>query len=79
MDDETVEVAGSMTIDDFNETCGTALPQDRSARTLAGLVFDELGRGPRVGDSVTLGGVTLRVMEMDGLRITRLSVSPVPA
>jgi putative hemolysin len=79
VDDETVEVAGSMTIDDFNETCATTLPQDRSARTLAGLVFDELGRGPRVGDTVTIDGVTLRVAAMDGLRITRLTVSPVPA
>lgn len=79
VDDATVEVAGSMTIDDFNETCATALPQDRSARTLAGLVFDELGRGPHVGDAVTVEGVTLAVAAMDGLRITRLTVSPVPA
>jgi putative hemolysin len=79
IDDTTVEVAGSMTIDDFNETVGTALPQDRSARTLAGLVFEELGRRPRVGDAVTLDGVTLTIAEMDGLRITRLRVSPVPA
>lgn len=79
VDDETVEVAGSMTIDDFNETCLTTLPQDRSARTMAGLVFDELGRGPRVGDAVTFDGVTLRVAELDGLRITRLTVSPVTA
>jgi putative hemolysin len=78
LDDTTVEVAGSMTIDDFNETVGTALPQDRSARTLAGLVFDELGRRPRVGDAVTLGRVTLTVAEMDGLRIARLTVAPVP-
>jgi len=77
VDDETVEVAGSLTIDDFNETCGTRLPQDRSARTLAGLLFEELGRGPRVGDAVVIDGVTLRVAEMDGLRITRLTVAPV--
>jgi putative hemolysin len=78
VDDDTIEVAGSMTIDDFNEQCGTRLPLDRSARTLAGLVFDELGRGPHVGDAIALDGVTLRVLEMDGLRITRLAVSPVP-
>jgi putative hemolysin len=78
LDDETVEVSGSLTIDDFNETCGTTLPQDRSARTLAGLLFDELGRGPGVGDAVEVDGVTLRVVAMDGLRIVRLTVAPVP-
>jgi putative hemolysin len=78
VDDATVEVAGSMTIDDFNETCLTTLPQDRSARTLAGLLFEELGRGPHVGDAVAVEGVTLTVVAMDGLRITRLTVAPVP-
>jgi putative hemolysin len=77
IDDTTVEVAGSMTIDDFNEVVGTALPQDRGARTMAGLVFDELGRRPHVGDAVTIGGVTLTIVAMDGLRITRLRVAPV--
>ena len=45
---DTVRVAGSMTIDDFNETMGTRLPQ-AGVRTLAGLVFDALGRQPRPG------------------------------
>jgi putative hemolysin len=74
VDERTVEVAGSMTIDDFNEEVGTALPQ-RSARTLAGLVFEELGRRPRVGDAVDLDGVTLHIAEMDDLRISRLRVA----
>ena len=45
IDETTVRVAGSMTIDDFNETVGTDLPMD-DARTLAGLVFNTLGRRP---------------------------------
>jgi putative hemolysin len=73
IDDTTVEVAGSMTIDDFNEIVGTALPQ-QSARTLAGLVFEELGRRPRVGDVVKVAGVELRIVALDGLRISRLRV-----
>jgi putative hemolysin len=77
LDDGTLEVAGSMTVDDFNEEVGTALPQ-RSARTLAGLVFEELGRRPLVGDVVTVAGVTLRIVGLDGLRITRLHVAGGP-
>ena len=49
--DDTVRVAGSMTIDDFNEAMGTQLPQE-GPRTLAGLVFDALGRRPAPGDAV---------------------------
>jgi putative hemolysin len=74
IDDTTYEVAGSLTIDDFNEAAGTALPQ-RGARTLAGLVFEELGRRPRVGDRVRCGGDELEIVALDGLRISRLRVT----
>jgi putative hemolysin len=73
VDDRTVTVAGSLTIDDFNETMGTELPQE-SARTLAGLVFTHLGRRPVVGDELTAAGADLRVAEVDGARITRLRI-----
>ncbi len=62
-----------MTIDDFNETVGTDLPED-DARTLAGLVFNALGRRPREGDEVVAGDVRLTVEQTDGSRITRLLV-----
>jgi putative hemolysin len=74
LDENTVEVAGSMTIDDFNETVGTELPQ-RGPRTLAGLAFDALGRRPRPGDAVGIDGVRMKIEEVDGLRITRLRVA----
>jgi putative hemolysin len=73
IDDRTVSVAGSMTIDDFNEAVGTALPQD-GARTMAGLVFNALGRRPATGDAVDVDGVRLVVERLSGLRITRLRV-----
>jgi len=73
IDERTVEVAGSMSVDDFNEATGAGLPQD-GARTLAGLVFDTLGRAPAEGDAVELTGVGLRAVEIDGVRITRLRV-----
>jgi len=73
LDDRTVAVAGSLTIDDFNETMGTELPQE-GARTLAGLVFGHLGRQPVVGDELTAAGAELRVAEVDGARITRLRI-----
>jgi putative hemolysin len=74
LDDRTVEVAGSMTIDDFNEAVGTRLPQ-RGPRTLAGLTFDALGRRPRPGDVAVVDGVEIRVQEVDRLRITKLRIT----
>jgi putative hemolysin len=76
--DGAVAAAGSMTIDDFNEATGTRLPQ-RGQRTLAGLVFDALGRRPQPGDTVTVDGVALTVEGLDGLRIARVRVDAGPA
>ena len=73
IDETTVRIAGSMTIDDFNEIVGTKLDGD-DARTMAGLVFNALGRRPRAGDEIAVGDVHLRVEEVDGARITRLLV-----
>ena len=42
------------------------------ARTIAGLVFEQLGRRPAAGDEVVVAGVRLRVEELDGLRIARV-------
>jgi putative hemolysin len=74
LDERTVEVAGSMTIDDFNETTGATLPQ-RGPRTLAGLAFDALGRRPVPGDVARIDGASVRIEEVDGLRITKLRIS----
>jgi putative hemolysin len=75
IDDRTVLVAGSMSIDDFNEVTGVKLPEDAGSRTLAGLVFSELGRLPEEGEEVSLDGVTIAVEEVDGQRIAKLRVA----
>ncbi len=42
--------------------------------TVGGLVIHELGRLPSVGDEVTVGELTLRVLSMSGRRIRRVRV-----
>ncbi len=64
-------MAGSISIDDFNESTGTNLPTD-DARTLAGMVFRSLARKPEEGDVVEIAEVRLRVEDTDGARITRM-------
>jgi putative hemolysin len=74
LDDRRVRVAGSLTIDDFNETVGTRFPQE-GPRTLAGLVLDGLGRRPEPGDVVEVDGARIEVEALDGLRIAQLGVT----
>ena len=76
--DGTIRVAGSMTIDDLNETVGMQLPQDR-AHTIAGLVFDLAGHRPEPGESVAADGVLLTVETVDGARIRTVLVRPRPS
>jgi CBS domain containing-hemolysin-like protein len=42
--------------------------------TLGGYIFGRLGKRPEVGDAVVVDGRTLRVEEMDGLRVARVRV-----
>ena len=74
IDERTHRVAGSMTIDDFNETAGTQLPQD-DARTLAGLVLNGLGRRPDPGDTLMVDDVQIQVESIHGLRVTGLCIT----
>ncbi len=53
------------------------VPDDGPYETLAGLVMTELGRLPRIGDTVTTPRVALTVEAMEGRRVTRLRVRPV--
>jgi putative hemolysin len=71
------EVDGLWNLDDFAEATGLQLPEG-PYETVAGYVLAELGRLPLVGDTVTVEGRTLAVLELDGRRIARISVSAAP-
>ena len=73
VDDRHVRIGGTYTIDDFNEEFGTELEQE-DFHTMAGLVFGALGRAPEVGDEITVDGLRLSVLEIEGNRILRLEV-----
>jgi putative hemolysin len=72
------EVDGLLNLDDFAEVTGLVLPEG-PYETVAGYVLAELGRLPKVGDTVEVEGRTLQVLELDGRRIARLLVGPPPA
>ena len=71
------EVDGLLNLDDFFDATGLRLPEG-PYETAAGFVLAELGRLPRSDDSVEVEGRTIRVLELDGRRISRLLVGAPP-
>ncbi len=75
----TIRIDGTFPIDDFNEELGTTLEHE-DYHTVAGYVFDLIGRAAAPGDEVQSDGLRFTVLEVDGSRIIRLQVEflPVP-
>jgi len=71
------EVDGLLNLDDFFEVTRLRLPEG-PYETAAGYVLAELGRLPELDDTVEVDGRTIRVVELDGRRISRLLVGPPP-
>ncbi len=70
-------VDGLLNIEDFAEETGITLPEG-PYETVAGFVVSELGDVPAVGDEVIVGAHRFEVTELDGRRIARVRVTPVP-
>lgn len=65
-------------IEDFNEFFGSDLTDDDDYDTIGGLVMHELGRLPRLGESLAYGGFEFRVTKADRRRIDALQVNRIP-
>jgi CBS domain containing-hemolysin-like protein len=71
--DGSALVDGLTLIETVNEHLGLRL-QDEYYDTIAGYVLGRLGRVAKVGDSLEVDGLRLKVEALDGLRIARLSL-----
>ncbi len=69
--------AGTFRVDELNDDFGTVLDED-GPDTLGGLVFEELGHLPHKGETVTIGDVRFKVLEIRGNRIVRLKIEKIP-
>jgi len=72
--DRTWTVPALTRIDEFNESFGTRF-SDEEYDTIGGLVLHELGRMPRRGEAVKIGGLELKVTRADRRRIETLRVT----
>jgi len=72
--ERTFAVPALTRIDEFNSVFGTRF-SDEEFDTIGGLVLHELGRMPRRGEAVEIGGFELKVQRADRRRIDALRVT----
>ena len=75
-EDGTVMVDGSMQLQELLDKYG--LENEYDADTVGGWVGETLEKVPEVGDSFTLEQYRFTVAEMDGFRVTRVEIAPLP-
>ena len=63
--------------DEVTARTAIRIPDDGPYETLGGLVMNELGRIPQIGDEVTLYTCNILVDAMEGRRVTRVRITPV--
>ncbi len=73
-DDGSAEIDGLTLVPDVNEQFGMHIDED-TYTTLGGYVMGQIGRRARLGDAVETEGRTLRVVGLDGLRVSRVWIS----
>jgi putative hemolysin len=66
------EIDASMRVSDLEPLIHYPFPLDAEYVTLAGLIYKELGRVPKTGESIDIPSARLVVMEMDNHRITKV-------
>jgi putative hemolysin len=71
--DEHYEALGRLKVLDFNRETGWNIPAERGD-TLAGLLFNQLGRAPRRWESVSLPGYEFVVVDVSGNRISQVRI-----
>jgi CBS domain containing-hemolysin-like protein len=72
------EILGTLPLHDLEELAGAPLPEE-GITTASGWVTQRLGGFAKVGDVLTVGACELRVEEMDGLCVARLTLTKRPA
>ena len=73
IDDNTLNVSCKMDIEDINERFDLDIPNE-DFQTIGGYVFGLLGREPEVNDIIEDKNITYKVLEVDGRRISRITM-----
>lgn len=71
--EDRYQAPGRVKVADFNRETGWKINAERGD-TLAGLIFNTLGRAPRKGERVSIPGYDFIVVDMSGSRVTQVEV-----
>ena len=71
-----VVFAGATPVHEASARLGREIYTDGSVVTVGGLVTEQLGRFPRIGDEVDIKGLTFRVIDGDNRVVRRVEVRP---
>ncbi|MFB6282871.1 MAG: hemolysin family protein [Halobacteria archaeon] len=74
LDDSTLLVKGEVNVDEVNETLGINLPEEGEFETVAGFIFNRMGRLVEEGESLRHDKVKITVEEIDNTRILRVLI-----
>ena len=64
---------GLALVSDINEQFGLEIDEETYS-TIGGFMLGSLGRRPKIGDAVEVGGRMLTVIALDGLRVARVRI-----
>ncbi|HAJ92830.1 MAG TPA: hypothetical protein DCO71_09515 [Gammaproteobacteria bacterium] len=73
-DEDSYEVDGDMKLTDFNNLSNFGI-EDPRMTTVGGVAFRHLDRLPRVGDSISIEDIIIKILEMDEHRIAHVRVN----
>ena len=74
LSDASAEIDGLTLVTDVNEQFGLHIDED-TYTTVGGFVMGMIGRRARVGDAIDVEGRRMRVIALDGLRVSRVWLS----
>jgi CBS domain containing-hemolysin-like protein len=75
VDDDTVVVKGEVNIEEVNEALSIDLPEGEEFETIAGFIFNRVGRLVEQGEVVSYDGVEIAVEQVENTRITKARIT----
>ena len=72
-------IDGKLPVEDFKDAFGVATLPDESTsyyQTMGGFFMTYLGRIPSVADHFDWGGMRFEIVDMDGLRVDKILLTP---
>jgi len=73
-DENTIIVKGEVNVDEVNEELGIELPEEGEFETVAGFIYNRMGRLVEEGETVRYENVAMTVEETENTRILRVRV-----